>query len=148
MTRINSAIPVENLTDEHLIAEHLEISRLPGCLLRAIKSGSVNKIPKEFTLGEGHVTFFIDKSGFTKKRFIEIHNECLKRGFNVQDYSNSWDVCDDIYMNDYKPTKKEYNILLDRIEERIINSPKKYFHYNHERISKELAIKIIKNGNK
>jgi hypothetical protein len=32
----------------------------------------------------------------------------------VQDYSNSWDVCDDIYMNDYKPTKKEYNILLDR----------------------------------
>jgi CDP-diglyceride synthetase len=63
----------------------------------------------------GGITFFVDKSGFTKKRFMEIHNECLKRGFNVQDYSNSWDVCDDIYMNDYKPTKKEYNILLDGI---------------------------------
>lgn len=67
MTRINSAIPVENLTDEHLMAEHREISRLPGCLLRAIKSGSINKVPKEFTLGKGHVTFFVDKSSFTKK---------------------------------------------------------------------------------
>lgn len=55
MTRINSAIPVKNLTDEHLLAEHREIKRLPYFLSKAIQSGSINNIPEKFTLGKGHV---------------------------------------------------------------------------------------------
>ena len=46
MTRINSAIPVKCLTDEHLLAEHREIKRLPYCLRKAIVSGSIDKIPE------------------------------------------------------------------------------------------------------
>lgn len=35
MTRINSAIPVKKLTDEHLLAERREIKRLQSCYLKA-----------------------------------------------------------------------------------------------------------------
>ena len=49
MTRINSAIHVKCLTDEHLLAEHREIKRLPYCLRKAIVSGSIYKIPVKFT---------------------------------------------------------------------------------------------------
>ena len=47
MTRINSVIPVRNLTDEHLLAEHREIKRLPYCLHKSVSCGSIRNIPKE-----------------------------------------------------------------------------------------------------
>ena len=68
MTRINSAINVKNLTDEHLLAEHREITRVPFVLRNAIRTGSVNNIPEKFTLGKGHVLFFIDKIKFIRHR--------------------------------------------------------------------------------
>ncbi len=61
MTRINIGVNVKCLTDEHLLAEHREIKRLPYCLDKAIKLGSINKIPDKFTLGKGHALFFLDK---------------------------------------------------------------------------------------
>ena len=91
MTRINSAIAVKSLTDEHLFAEHREIKRLPQCLLTSLRRNCPLRIPKRFTLGSGHVSFFYDKMTFTFKRFQEIHAECLKRGFNVTDFSENWD---------------------------------------------------------
>ena len=89
MTRINSAISVNRLTDEHLLAEHREIKRMPYCLRRAIDSGSINKIPERFTLGAGHVRFFLDKGEFTFNRYGSLLKECRKRGFDVQDYSQN-----------------------------------------------------------
>lgn len=144
MTRINSAIPVEFLTDEHLLAEHREIERLPWNLSLAIRSGSINKIPPKFTLGKGHILFFVNKNKFTLKRYKMIHNECIKRGFKVKDYSSSWDTdaCRK-YNNDHTPTTEEKYILFERITERINNSPKPYWHYNHERITKERAIELL-----
>jgi deoxyribonuclease (pyrimidine dimer) len=65
MTRINSAIKVKFLTDEHLLAEHREIKRLPYAYKKRIETGKGFKdIPKEFTLGTGHVLFFINKNKF------------------------------------------------------------------------------------
>lgn len=61
MTRINLGVPVRNLTDEHLLAEHREIKRIPNAYLVALRSGSIDKVPKKFCLGRGHVLFFIDK---------------------------------------------------------------------------------------
>ena len=61
MTRINSHINPKNLSDEHLLAEHREIKRVPKMLYKSIKKGSVPKIPNKFCLGTGHVTFFYDK---------------------------------------------------------------------------------------
>ena len=154
MTRINSAIAVRNLTDEHLLAEHRQIKRLPYYLDKACQSGSINRIPKEFTLGKGHVLFFLNKQDFISKRYKLLHDECVARGFNVADYSNNWFGLDfywkylshslTSYWWDYQPTDKERNLLMKRITERIMGSSKKCFHYYGEPISKDKAIELLK----
>lgn len=90
MTRINSAISVRCLTDEHLLAEHREIKRLPDCFVKSYISGALKRIPNKFCLGTGHVTFFLNKAQFTLDRYKQIHEECIRRGFNVPDYSENW----------------------------------------------------------
>ena len=144
MTRINSAIPVRCLTDEHLLAEHREIKRLPYCLDKAIKSGSIRKIPHKFKLGSGHVLFFLDKQCFVHSRYLEIHNELIKRGFNTTDFSDNWNVLmSGYYWNDYEPTDEEYQLLIERITERINNSTKKSWHYYGEQINSSKAIELL-----
>lgn len=145
MTRINSAIPVEALTDEHLLAEHREIKRLPYCLLKAIKSGSIKKIPKNFTLGKGHVLFFLDKMLFTQYRYRKIHRECERRGFNVIYYDANWGEVPREYFCAYNPTEEEKKLLIERINQRIMESPKNKWHYYGKEISKQEAIEILKN---
>lgn len=144
MTRINSAISVQNLTDEHLLAEHREIKRLPNNFLKALKSGALGRIPKEFCLGTGHVTFFLDKQLFLLKRYYQIHTECLRRGFNVEDYSDNWLGLEDWMQghgcwNDYTPTYDEKTLLRIRICERTTASKKEHFHYYGKPISKKVA---------
>ena len=145
MTRINCAIPVEYLTDEHLLAEHREIARLPWNVSEAIRSGSIkNKVPSKFTLNSGHVLFFVNKNKFTLNRYKEIREECKKRGFNVSDCESNWNTNDcSQYMGDYTPTQEDKDILIERIELRIKESPKKYWHYNSKRITKEEAIELL-----
>jgi len=145
MTRINSAIPVRCLTDEHLLAEHREIKRLPYCLKRAIESGSIQHIPNKFTLGKGHVTFFLDKQQFINARYNKIHNELIQRGFEPSDYSDNWDIgiVGSEYYNCYKPTTEEHNALVERITKRIVDSNKQYWHYYRKRISKDEAITLL-----
>ena len=145
MTRINSAINVKKLTDEHLLAEHREIKRLPGCFLKARFSGALKKIPKYFCLGTGHVTFFLNKMKFTKERYLAIYEECIFRGFNIEYYGDNWNESFDDYhcFNDYTPTSDEYNLLVNRIVERINNSPKKNWHYMGRSITKKEAIDIL-----
>lgn len=148
MTRINSAIPVKNLTDEHLLAEHREIKRLPYCLAVALESGSVKHIPEKFTLGKGHVLFFLNKMWFTYWRYCDINTECLVRGFYVDDYSENWDDWKDTEYFEhpmYEPTEEERNLLIERITYRILNSKKKTWHYYGKPITKEKAVELLKN---
>ena len=111
MTRINSAIPVKCLTDEHLLAEHREIKRLPFCLKQAIKSGSINRIASKFTLGCGHVLFFLDKMMFTHFRYLKIHSELIERGFKPSFFGYNWNDAmvkyDGVdFYNVYEPTQE------------------------------------------
>lgn len=93
MTRINSSIKVRLLTDEHLLAEHREIKRLPYSYKKRLESGKGFKdIPDKFTLGTGHVMFFVKYGYYTLNRYNEIREECIARGFNVEDYSSNWDM--------------------------------------------------------
>jgi hypothetical protein len=119
MTRINAGIQVETLTDKHLIAEHREIKRIPNC----IKKGRYNMKgqPEEFTLGTGHIKFFYDKCGYLLDRYINLYDECKKRGFNVQNYIESWQDIPDELMGYYKPTKKAIEEVTERINERLSN---------------------------
>lgn len=144
MTRINSAIPVKCLTDEHLLSEHREIKRLPYCLRKAIVSGSIDKIPVKFTLGKGHVLFFLDKMSFILGRYSEIYYELIHRGFDVQDYSDNWKGIDSKYFNKHNCDSEEKKLLIDRISDRIINSKKKCWHYYCKTISKEDAVGLLK----
>jgi deoxyribonuclease (pyrimidine dimer) len=119
MTRINVAIPVEELNSKHLIAEHREIKRIPN----TIKSGraKIVDIPKGFTLGKGHVKFFYNKLGYLKNRYEQLYNECKKRNFNVTYYGDAWDNIPQELMNDYIPTKRDEYIIRQRIKEKLKN---------------------------
>ena len=90
MTRINCGIPVEALTDEHLLAEPREIKRLPDSFIKALNSGALNRIPPTYRLGTGHVTFFLNKQIYVYARYGAIYNECLRRGFKVTPYFDNW----------------------------------------------------------
>jgi hypothetical protein len=81
MTRINSHIPVVNLCDEHLRAEHREIKRICNRYnLRYIKN-KFDDIPLNFKLGTGHELFFINKPKYTLNRSNELYRECKKNDF-------------------------------------------------------------------
>lgn len=144
MTRINSAIHVKCLTDEHLLAEHREIKRLPFCLRKAVASGSVKNIPDRFTLGKGHVLFFLNKMEFARRRYRDIYVECHLRHFHVEDYEENfvYNIPDE-FSGEYMPTGDERRLLVDRISERIMQSRKKMWHYHGEAITKEQAVELL-----
>ena len=117
MTRINVGIPPAELNGKHLIAEHREIKRIPNLVNRG--RYSLDNQPKLFKLGTGHVKFFYDKLLYLKRRYDALYNECRKRGFNVQNYSNAWKGSPKHLMNDYKPTERDRAIIKQRIEEKL-----------------------------
>jgi deoxyribonuclease (pyrimidine dimer) len=130
LTRINAGIPVSYLCDEHLLSEHREIKRMPNTKLNSTPSPT-------FRLGIGHVTFFKDKGVFTLHRYLDVHSECLKRGFNVADYSSNWDGTG----SDYVPTEEAKLILKERIITRL--SGMKKIHYYGRRVNFEEAVEIL-----
>ena len=117
MTRINVGIPPAELTDKHLLAEHREIKRIPNCVAKG--KYNMDGIPGRFKLGKGHVKFFYDKLLYLKRRYDSLYNECRKRGFNVQNYSNAWRGTPKHLMNDYTPTDRDRAIIRQRIQEKL-----------------------------
>lgn len=127
MTRIN-LIPVEELTDQHLLAEHREIKRIPN----VIKSGKYNLkwIPAHYTMWTWHVKFFYNKLIFLLKRYWELRKECWERGFVVENYAENFLYNFDYdLLWDYTPTEKEIAISKERIAEKIKLKPSFYRHY-------------------
>ena len=116
MTRINVGIPPAELVNQHLIAEHREIKRIPNCIAKG--KYNMEGIPKKFKLGTGHVKFFYNKLLYLKNRYVSLYNECIKRGFNVQNYIGAWDNVPQELMNDYKVEDNDIKIIKQRIDER------------------------------
>jgi len=117
MTRINVAIPPKELTTRHLLAEHREIKRIPNVVSRG--KFNLKNTPKEFCLGKGHVAFFYNKLKYLKNRYEEIYKECKNRNFNVEYYGNAWDGVPSYLMNDYEPTKRDEEIIRQRLKEKL-----------------------------
>ena len=117
MTRINVGIPPAELVNQHLIAEHREIKRIPNCIAKG--KYKMEGIPDRFKLGSGHVKFFYNKLLYLKNRYVNLYNECVKRGFNVQNYISAWDNVPQELMNDYKPTEIDREIIIERINEKL-----------------------------
>ena len=117
MTRINVAIPPKDLCRQHLLAEHREIVRIPN----VVKKGkyTLDKQPKEFTLGTGHVKFFYNKLLYLKNRYNQIYDECVRRGYNVTYFGDAFDGIPIKMMNDYQPTERDKLLIEARISERL-----------------------------
>lgn len=126
MTRINIIDPAL-LCDQHLLAEHRELTRIPNDIVS--RRGNVPlSSAKAYLLGAGHVTFFRDKLLFLKNRYDALHQECLDRGFNVTykwpealaEYSHLW--------HDYQVTAEDIKINMTRIQERMPENPRYTAH--------------------
>lgn len=117
MTRINLVDPSE-LCDQHLLAEHRELTRIPNAVARG--RFSLVGQPADYKLGEGHVRFFFDKLAFLQRRYVALHEECLARGFRVQ---NIWpqDLPEDPSLwRDYQPTEQALALNRERITARML----------------------------
>jgi deoxyribonuclease (pyrimidine dimer) len=129
MVRINLINP-RYLTDQHLIAEYLEIIML----ISYIKKFQNNKveIPIEYCLGKGHMLFFKDKVLYLKKRHEQIKEEMSKRGFKTNKKIDIKKINKNL-LKDYKVEEKDLNIIRKRLIEKINKKPSYYKYYGENR---------------
>lgn len=79
MTRINCVPPAE-LHTKHLVAEYRELPRVFKLAEAAAKRGG--HVPlAAYTLGTGHVKFFYTRLGYCSRRFFQLKEEMLRRGY-------------------------------------------------------------------
>ena len=140
MTRIN-LVPVQDLTDQHLMREYQELPRILGNVRKGIAAGKTPKnykIPREYVLGTGHMTFFYDKLEFLRKRQNELIEELLNRNYKIQ-FIDGLDLSEfpDCWNGDYQPTDKAIKLSRARIQEKIDMKPSwysykglKFYDYN------------------
>lgn len=137
MTRIN-LVPPQELYDQHLFAEWREIKMVPMSLRRSIRahgvSGVLKRIPKEFCLNIGHVTFFYDKGHYLWKRYLLLTEE-LKRRHYIFDYNAPMDPLRVFwtthnlvmpFMGDYTPTQEALVLIRERIASKVAMKPDWY----------------------
>ncbi len=80
----------------------------------------MSNIPSEFKLGKGHVKFFYNKLDYLRKRYEQIYNECIERGYEVTYFGASFDNLPKELMNDYMPTNEAIQEIKSRINERLL----------------------------
>ena len=130
MTRINIVEPSE-LTDQHLIAEYREIFMVAGSLNRTLNSKvgyKESKVPKRYTLNKGHVYFFYNKGAYLHRRYHELIDEMLRRGFKpdkLRVFPTKVFVENGLY-NDWTPTIEDQKVIRERIAFRISQKPNWY----------------------
>lgn len=152
MTRIN-VVPPWELSDAHLLAEHRELKRIPNCIAKG--RYSLSNMPSEYTLWTGHVKFFYDKLGWLYERYTLLYKECIKRGFNVTNFSEAFKWCPAHLFGGYIVTEKALEINRERItlrtKEYLLKISKKKCEKegikNTEKLRKECkkSLQLIKN---
>lgn len=129
------------LTDQHLMAERRELRMIPPLLEKQcqifktqvnVKPYILSKIPQKYTLGSGHMLFWLDKFKFLETRFNALTHEMKFRGFNA-DETLTLEVelakINGLYET-WLPTSEDILISRTRIVERILQKPTWYrFHY-------------------
>jgi deoxyribonuclease (pyrimidine dimer) len=131
MTRVNSDIDPAKLHRRHLIAEYREITMVPASLRRSLRTLSVgtiiDRIPANFTLGKGHVTFFYDKMTFLAYRFNRLCSEIEGRGYKTdRSRGEAFEGFDPIFNGMWIAKPEDDALLLARINERIAQKPHLY----------------------
>ena len=130
MTRIN-IVPLQELADQHLVAEYREMFMVGSALQRTLASKnrdkSLSSIPEKFTLNTGHVKFFYNKGEYLHKRYKQLVSEMKARGMNPDpERKFKREQWPDILYNDWTPSPEEQLIVRQRIQERIDQKPDWY----------------------
>lgn len=128
MVRVNIIKP-KKLSDQHLIAEYLEIMMLVGYTR---KYPEIDGIPENYKLGKGHIKFFKNKLIYLEKRHEEIKKEMSKRDFKVNKKIDLKGF-DKSLMNDWKPKKEDFSIIEERILWKIKNKPNWHRYYGEKK---------------
>ncbi len=136
MARVNVGVHPKYLSDQHLIAESVEITMITGGLRKndyKIKSS----VPNTFRMGKGHINFFKNKLVYLKKRLEAVNNEMRRRNFNPGTKLNL-DEFPKKYHNDWKPDMRSSMILRNRIVDRLKNplNGKPGYEYHRYKSSK------------
>lgn len=149
MTRINAGIAPELLIDQHLIAELRELPRVFSLVGKRIGNDTYKnvKIPEQFVLGEGHVTFFYDKLWYLQCRFKRLVYEYRSR------LNKDWNYPIPCLPAGYyernalwKPDSQAQSTLKMRIDDRITNM-KREPRYIGVTISRKAAIVALRTAN-
>lgn len=125
LTRIN-CVPVEELTNKHLVAEYRELPRLFVLIKKAFDRGELpgSNAPQKYTLGKGHVRFFYDKIPFLLSRQRELISVMIERGYSPR-FTNTDEllliVADlpDTWFKEWTPSEEDKTINRNRIRERL-----------------------------
>lgn len=123
MTRIN-CIPVEWLSNQHLMAEYRELPRIFTEMRRRSGAVGLTEIPVSYRLGTGHVKFFYNKLLYLYNRYICIYNELIKRGYNIDHdiyqsvLSSATTFLGTWLWNDWRPCASDLRVNLARLVER------------------------------
>jgi len=127
MTRIN-CVPVETLTNKHLMAEYKEITRPFNKVLDRIEKYGIENalagvvIADNYILGKGHESFFFNKLKWLFHRHNSVFDECVKRGFDVDQekfckISGSFvrRLWETKYWNQWQPTPEDMYVNMARL---------------------------------
>ncbi len=138
MVRINLIHP-KKLADQHLVAEYTEILMLLG---HVRKFPHLKDIPKEYTLGKGHIKFFKDKLKYLKKRHELIKKEMKKRGFVPKKTIDLKDFAEHL-LGDWSPSFDDINKIKKRLKEKIELKPT-FYKYHRKNKKKEFFLNLLK----
>ncbi len=138
MVRINLLKP-KQLTDQHLIAEYNEILMLFG---HAKKFPKINKMPNDYCLGKGHITFFKNKLLYLKKRHEELKKEMKQRRY-ATNKTIDLKLYDQALAKDWKPKECDKELIRKRITEKLKKKPE-YYRYYGEKKPIQFLIQLLK----
>ncbi len=117
MTRINCVPPAE-LSRQHLLAEYRELPRVFALADKAYPKRAALVAPTRYTLGAGHVKFFYPRLGYCSRRFFQLKEEMLRRGYKPSyAYPPMVEVGTD-WFQDWEPTADALAMNRQRILER------------------------------
>lgn len=119
MARVNVGLNPRLLSDQHLVAESVEITMITGGL-RSHNYKLKGPIPQKFSLGKGHINFFKNKLKYLEKRLTEVNNEMVRRGFKPGTYIDLNEFPSE-YRHDWKPSMEDSSELRARVADRLLN---------------------------
>jgi deoxyribonuclease (pyrimidine dimer) len=125
MTRIN-VVPVQILTDKHLLAEYKEITRPFNKAYKRLQNDNLNYNKADsYLLNTGHESFFFDKLLYLHNRYDQLKVEMCLRGFNVNldlyhEISEKFKLWFEgsVLWNDYQPRPEDIYLSMARLVRR------------------------------